>query len=201
MLRIRPEAGACSLSDEGSVKSEIVGQNIVCTDGSCEAGCECRATVDSDEGVQMVGNPIEEGCVCPVFRNHDCVASIETVDYGELVVALSLASRQVLTTIVEELRERGANVELRSISGENRSTVNRQLTLDVRSITDKQREAVEVAIESGYYDTPRKADLGELADRLGVSRSAVSQRLTAAEATLIEALYDFEAEMNNGSVP
>jgi predicted DNA binding protein len=39
----------------------------------------------------------------------------------------------------------------------------------------------------GYYEQPRTTDLGAIADELGVSESAVSQRLNNAETKLVEA--------------
>jgi predicted DNA binding protein len=47
-----------------------------------------------------------------------------------------------------------------------------------------QREALGAAVEAGYYETPRRIDLSELADRLGIPRSTLSYRLRRAEAAL-----------------
>lgn len=192
-LRVRPSnPTGCALTRSHGTH-EVVARDDVCVDGDCDPGCECRATVETDEGTRMVGKRMDENCVCPVFRDHDCVSSVKAVDRGELVIEVSLPSRDVLTSIVETLRDRGATVELRSISNVGASSSRRQLTIDANSITEKQREAIAVAIEAGYYEKPREADLSDLADRLDVSRSAVSQRLTAAESTLIGALYDVES--------
>ncbi|NKE35613.1 MarR family transcriptional regulator [Natronococcus sp. JC468] len=51
-------------------------------------------------------------------------------------------------------------------------------------LTEKQRELLTVAYEEGYFDVPRRISQNELADRLGVSKSAVSQRLRRAIAQL-----------------
>ncbi|WP_418282979.1 helix-turn-helix domain-containing protein [Halorubrum sp. DTA98] len=196
-LRVRPQEGhACPLSNDTRERT-VTGHDIVCPDGSCGSGCECRSIVETPTGSRMVGKRMEENCVCPVFRDHDCVASIEAVKRGDIVVSLSLPSRDVLSAVIEGLRDRGATVELRSIARSGSTRSQRQLMLDAGSITDKQREAIEVAFEEGYYETPRDADLGDLADRLGVSRSAVSQRLTAAESTLIEQLYELESSVGS----
>jgi len=196
-LRVRPKDGhACPLGGEERERT-VVSHDIVCPDGSCTAGCECRATVETRKGTRMVGAEMDGGCICPTFREHDCVASIEAVERGDLIVSLSLPSRTVLSDVIETLRDRGATVELRSIARAESARSKRQLTIDAESITDKQREAIEVAFEEGYYETPREADLGDLADRLDVSRSAVSQRLTAAESTLIEGLYELESSVSS----
>lgn len=62
--------------------------------------------------------------------------------------------------------------------------------IDLGRVTAKQWEALELAHDRGYYDRPRDADLSELATELSISKSAVSQRLRAAEATIIDAVID-----------
>lgn len=54
-------------------------------------------------------------------------------------------------------------------------------------LTPKQQELLSVAFEEGYFDVPRGISQDELADRLGVSKSAVSQRLRRAIARLCDA--------------
>ncbi|WP_227356111.1 bacterio-opsin activator domain-containing protein [Haladaptatus salinisoli] len=44
-------------------------------------------------------------------------------------------------------------------------------------LTDDQQEALMLAVKQGYYDVPRKADQAELADELGVTHQALSERL------------------------
>lgn len=50
-------------------------------------------------------------------------------------------------------------------------------TANAEGPTDAQREAIRLAFESGYFDTPRGTTLDELADELDVSQQAVSQRI------------------------
>lgn len=191
-LRVRPasDLGCALVAHDRDVT--VVGHDVVCPDGDCASGCECRSVVETDsgEGSRLVGRTIDDDCVCTVFRNHDCVSSILGVDNGDLVVSLSVVSRETLAAIIDALRDRGATVELRRITRQDVSADHRQLVLDTGSVTEKQRNAIQVAIEEGYYESPRRADLGDLAERLGVSRSAVSQRLSAAEKTLVHALYE-----------
>lgn len=49
-----------------------------------------------------------------------------------------------------------------------------------------QHEVLLVAYRNGYFDVPRKASQRELADRLGISKSGVSQRIRRAVSRLIE---------------
>jgi predicted DNA binding protein len=59
-----------------------------------------------------------------------------------------------------------------------------QDTLAAVSLPASQRAALKAAIENGYYETPRKIKLDDLADRLEMPRSTLSYRLRQAEAKL-----------------
>ncbi|MBT4059016.1 MAG: helix-turn-helix domain-containing protein [Euryarchaeota archaeon] len=53
-------------------------------------------------------------------------------------------------------------------------------------ISDKQMEVLREAFNSGWYNTPREINLGELADKMDLGRSTVSEHLIKAESTIIE---------------
>lgn len=53
-------------------------------------------------------------------------------------------------------------------------------------LTDKQLRLVEAAVERGYYDTPRRCTLTELADELGMAKSTCSETLHRAEGTIVK---------------
>lgn len=55
-----------------------------------------------------------------------------------------------------------------------------------RGLTDSQREALVVAYERGYFDTPRETTLQEVADDLGISQQALGARLRRGYRRLIE---------------
>ncbi|MFB6106437.1 MAG: bacterio-opsin activator domain-containing protein [Halobacteriaceae archaeon] len=61
------------------------------------------------------------------------------------------------------------------------------------TLTDTQRETLCVALSEGYYEVPRRINLVELAERLDVSDTAVSQRLRRATAAILaDVLADVE---------
>ena len=204
-LRIKPASKSdCSVVAQGG-RVENITQNVVdssrcrceqnpASDGSgcnCEPTKECCVEVsDEDEASsQFIKRPVNLYCICPVFSEYDCIPSIEAYEHEEFVVSISIRTRDELASIVESLRNRGARVRLQQITSSQKNTVGRRLELGTETVTDKQREAVETAIQAGYYETPRRADLADLADELDVSRSAVSQRLTAVESKLVAQLY------------
>ncbi len=52
-------------------------------------------------------------------------------------------------------------------------------------LTDPQREAITLAVEKGYYNIPRNCTTQELADELGISDQAVTERLRRAILALV----------------
>ncbi|APW98620.1 bacterio-opsin activator [Halobiforma lacisalsi AJ5] len=70
--------------------------------------------------------------------------------------------------------------------------------VDLRDLTPKQWEALELAFKRGYYDQPRSVDLQALSEELDISKSAVSQRLRSAEATVVESVLEGAMSASNG---
>lgn len=107
------------------------------------------------------------------------------VDNSPLQVVLTVGDRDDLLEMMSVLNETQISVKTEDIS---KLTLNEpeSVSLDLSKLTDKQRRTVEIALQTGYYKQPRDADLSDLADQIGVSKSAVSQRLRTAEAKLVK---------------
>ncbi|MFP9062061.1 helix-turn-helix domain-containing protein [Natrialbaceae archaeon A-chndr2] len=54
-------------------------------------------------------------------------------------------------------------------------------------LTETQREALVLAYERGYFDTPREVSLEEIADELGITQQSLSSRLRRGHRRLIGA--------------
>lgn len=61
-----------------------------------------------------------------------------------------------------------------------------QLLDACRDLSDVERATLESAIDEAYYDSPRGATLGDLADEFGVSNTAVSKNLRRGERKVME---------------
>lgn len=57
------------------------------------------------------------------------------------------------------------------------------------SLTDRQRAAVEAAVDLGYYDVPRSGGQRDVAERLDCAPSTAAEHLQKAEATVIRTLF------------
>lgn len=58
-----------------------------------------------------------------------------------------------------------------------------------RALTDGQTEALRLANDGGYFAVPREMNLDDLADELGISRQAASERLRRAVGTLLDETF------------
>ncbi|MDS0299374.1 helix-turn-helix domain-containing protein [Halogeometricum sp. S1BR25-6] len=62
-------------------------------------------------------------------------------------------------------------------------------------LTPEQREALTMAVQEGYFSVPREIKLDEIADQLGISRQATSERVRrGAETVLRKSLIGLVAE-------
>lgn len=88
------------------------------------------------------------------------------------------ASREQLSAFRDELDVGGIEYRLVQISGIDGAG---------DALTVRQQEVVELAVDHGYYDSPRQCTLSDLADRLDVNKSVVSRVLQRAEGHIMTA--------------
>ncbi|ACV49366.1 helix-turn-helix domain-containing protein [Halomicrobium mukohataei] len=159
--------------------------------------CQTEMTIQSEETPVSPGceeadivhsaSEVDGACFCAVFGAFDCIPEIVDVTEESVCVETYLPDRNRLTELVESLRDVTRELHLRQlkrIDAGTGETGGQTITLALDDVTEKQREAVTRAVAAGYYATPRETSLEALADDLGISKSACSQRLNAVESTL-----------------
>ncbi|SFS44803.1 helix-turn-helix domain-containing protein [Halostagnicola kamekurae] len=87
--------------------------------------------------------------------------------------------RDDLWTIRDRLLEEDITADLRRVTD-----VTAETTRDTR-LTPEQQEALEAALEEGYFEIPRQISMEELAETLDISHQALSERLRRAYETLV----------------
>jgi predicted DNA binding protein len=199
-LAIEPHPeSSCALVGTGEDTTEILHHlkgdttSRVDSDSDNDAtGCECHTEVTygekGDEQHAYLKSAVQTKCICPTFDEHDCIPQMKAVRSGSIIVVLTVPKRETLQAIISDLRTVGASVSVEWLVTDDDPDTTTEI--DVSTITDKQQEAMELAMELGYYETPRTASLSDIADELGVSESAASQRLNAAETKLVTAFLE-----------
>lgn len=152
-------------------------------------------------------------------RDVDPVVDVEVLDAGENRALLQLETR--LPVLLDAARESGVPIKMPftirngkatwevtasrdrlSDLGEQLETFGVEFTVDSiyqridteRFLTDQQWNVLETAIESGYYDTPRRCTQYELAEKVGIARSTCSEILHRAEERVIKEFFETATE-------
>lgn len=86
----------------------------------------------------------------------------------------------------------GISLDLISITPNNSSS--NDATED--GLTDRQREALELAVSRGYYESPRQVTAAELAEELDISQPSLSSLLRRGERQLLTSSLDVPRQLN-----
>lgn len=107
-----------------------------------------------------------------------------TVSRGQVRWEIT-ATQDRLSKLADQLRKFDITFDVRSVTHEVETT---------QLLTDRQIDLLSRAVQTGYYDTPRKSTLTELAEDLGLAKSTCSETLHRAEEKVIK---QFTTEMDH----
>lgn len=109
-------------------------------------------------------------------------------DQDRVLISFSVPDPGDVITILDCGQKQGLDIQnVGVIDPSNSDTC--PLHVDLGLLTQTQWETLELAYSMDYYQNPRGTSLEELAAELGVSKSAVSQRLNGAERKLVQAVF------------
>jgi len=182
---------ATQQTDVRAASQQLKADTTDCSENGTTSCGECHLELtyhDDEHDREYVKNTITNHCLCLVFEQHDCIPEVQGVKGGDLVVVVTVPERKALRSLIADLEAKGASVSVDWLINGTKHGMTTEI--DISTVTANQREALELAIEAGYYDTPRDADLSDLATEMELSESAISQRLNAAETKLVKAFLD-----------
>jgi predicted DNA binding protein len=131
-----------------------------------------------------------QGCVCERIEAAGCVVHEFTADTESLVVTFLVDDVPTLREIVADLQSEGEAVKLRRLLEDTPTEADRPVVLDRAKLTSRQREVLARAHEMGYFEHPRDATAGDVADALDISTSTFTEHLAAAQRKLLDDLLD-----------
>lgn len=154
-------------------------------------GTILHKTVD-DSGLNIV----TQSCLCSLeesiidrFEEHNCLYQPPTIHRQGwehyTVIAFDEADVQALLQELEADRD----IEVLSKTAITEQQIPHSMLAPVdqlfEDITERQLAALRLALESGYYEQPRKTSLRELAEQTSVARSTYEEHLRKAENKLL----------------
>lgn len=131
------------------------------------------------------------GCPCERIEAFDApVVDLHTRE-GALFLAFHTTSMDELSEIFANVREHYPSMQVRRLLQSKAEHEEYNLVFVDRSrLTERQREVLATAHRMGYFEHPKEANAGEVADELGISPSTFAEHLAAAQRKLFDAIVD-----------
>ena len=123
---------------------------------------------------------VDQCHACHTLANSECFLTDATATgSGGLEWRILAPERSAVERLVHELQVRGLAVELaalKSIKGSG-------------GLTERQDRVLSLAFKLGYFEFPKKISLTDLAKKLGVSKSSLSETLRTGEEKVLHAYF------------
>jgi hypothetical protein len=130
-----------------------------------------------------------------LFSKHNCVEMQPCVyrDGWEWYRLLAFSQRDI-KALFDELSKAGKAEVVSRVSREG-STVRESVVVSVANLfgglTQRQLEAIVVALRNDYYRVPKRVTTDEIAERLGVPRTTYEEHLRKAEGKVLRAVAPY----------
>lgn len=112
-----------------------------------------------------------DGGLFEALASHDLVVHRAGTADGEWLFKLVAATRAPFVEFQADCKRRGIPLTIRRLTDAD------DLGSALYGVTEKQREALLLAYDSGYYDAGTSVQLGELSEGLQISQQSFSARL------------------------
>lgn len=151
--------------------------------------------VESEALYELIVRPPdrnEKPCLFDVTVEHGGTVEALTATEEGVTLAVEMPTESSVRRFVEGLRSDYRTVELIGRRDHDRPPVVREEVGETiaSELTERQREILQVAYFSGYFEEPRETTGAELAERLGINRSTFHRTLRAAERASFTSLLE-----------
>lgn len=158
--------------------------DVTTTDGDALVhSFDCAPEVRSYEVIHIDGRTVLIQYVIPVPRSYEALSVSGNLPRFPAIMrdgwlfAEQTASQEQLAKYTNELATAGVPYQILSLTRSPDS---------IELLTDRQRQFITEAVARGYYDSPRRCTLTDLAEVLDVNKSAASGILHRAEGRIIK---------------
>ncbi|WP_255153124.1 bacterio-opsin activator domain-containing protein [Halorarius halobius] len=202
LVRLAREA-ACTIEHQGFIPRASGKADVYFIARGCSPE-ELQATAERSLAFDDL-DCLTDGADGPLFRarvsdptlaarvtDEGAVVRSITIDAGVATVVLDVPHTVAVREFLDRLRQWNSDFELRARQSRERPLKTRQtFTAALEDhLTDRQREVLQTAYLSGFFETPRVSNGQEVTELLGVSQPTFSEHLRAAERTLCEVLFE-----------
>jgi predicted DNA binding protein/KaiC/GvpD/RAD55 family RecA-like ATPase/putative methionine-R-sulfoxide reductase with GAF domain len=141
----------------------------------------------------------DESGVVPHLLNHGVTPTRLSADEEGATLVLSLPTTVDVAAFLQMLRRNYSGVDLLAKRSRDRGyhTTERFHTELEELLSPRQREALQMAYYSGYFDWPRASTGEEVAERMGISQPTFNRHLREGSRKLFWKLFEDENESAN----
>ena len=132
------------------------------------------------KGRILAAMQVRECHACSVLATSECFLKAATAVEGRgLAWRVVAPNRAAVESLVHTLRRRGLEIELASIKAARRGG----------SLTERQDRVLGLAYTLGYFEFPKRINLTDLAKKLGVAKSTLSEILRTGEEKILHVYF------------
>lgn len=130
-------------------------------------------------------------CPCECIEAHDCPVIDVRATGDTLSLSFHAPDMETLQAAIGSLRERYPGLDVRRLLRSQGDNPDENLVfVDRSALTDRQLEVLETAHRMGYFEHPKRANAGEVADELEITTSTFTEHLGAAQSKLLGTILD-----------
>jgi predicted DNA binding protein len=132
-------------------------------------------------------------CICELIEQSLGPVAETYARDGDLHVTLHASDVAMLRDLLRDLNERYGDVRIEYlVQGRESADESELVPVDMRRLTDRQREVLTTAHEMGYFEYPRDANASQVAEALDIEPSTFTEHLNAAQSKLLDELLPRE---------
>ncbi|SFB69693.1 hypothetical protein SAMN05444422_101272 [Halobiforma haloterrestris] len=143
--------------------------------------------------VYRFGRDLGCGCPCEIVEGFDCPVVDVRANGSSLYITFHAPDMQGLQAIIGELQEQCSTIDVQRLLQSQQDHSEQNLVfVDRSTLTARQLEVLETAHRMGYFEHPKRANAGEVADELGITGTTFTEHLAAAQTKLLDAILDHD---------
>ena len=133
------------------------------------------------------------GCPCEWIERHDSPVIDVRTQGAALYLTFHAPDMEGLQAIIGDLQSQFSNLDVQRLLQSQQDHAEQNLVfVDRSTLTTRQLEVLETAHRMGYFEHPKRANAGEVADELGITGTTFTEHLAAAQTKLLDAILEYD---------
>jgi predicted DNA binding protein len=147
-----------------------------------KSGGVVRSDLSRVDKNRVMGTVTTHDCpVCSTFAGLDCfLVSASTKEQGKMEWSVFINSDSGLRALCRRLDKNKVNYQI----------LEKTYHIQKRQITSRQEQLMRIAFDLGYFEFPKRVNLEELSQRLGISTGTLSEILRRGEKNVLSRYFE-----------